>query len=89
MSLMDVVEVRPLRGYRLWLRFADGRAGEVDLATRIRFRGVFAELRERERFLEVRVDPDLGTIAWPNGADMDPDVLYAAVTGAPLPTDLA
>lgn len=35
-------------------------------------------------FARVRVDPELGTIAWPNGADLDPDVLYAEVTGQPL-----
>jgi hypothetical protein len=27
-------------------------------------------------FRTVRVDPELGTIVWPNGADIDPDVLY-------------
>src|SRR5438445_8733042 len=33
------------------------------------------------RFAEVRVDPDLGTICWPNGADLAPDMLYAKITG--------
>jgi len=29
-----------------------------------------------ELFRPVRVDEELGTIVWPNGADMDPDVLH-------------
>jgi len=31
------------------------------------------------------VDPDLGTICWPNGADLAPDMLYAKITGRSLP----
>ena len=36
-------------------------------------------------FDQVSVDANLGTVVWPNGADIDPDVLYARVTGEPLP----
>jgi len=36
-------------------------------------------LRDRSLFMAVRVDPECGTIVWPNGADMDPDVLYDLV----------
>ena len=83
--LKDVVQVKPLGGYRLFLRFEDGREGEVDIAQLIEFRGVFAPLREKSVFNQVRVDADLGTIVWPGGGDLDPDVLYAQVTGEPLP----
>ncbi|MEW5867932.1 MAG: hypothetical protein AB1894_01545 [Chloroflexota bacterium] len=30
--------------------------------------------------------PELGTICWPNGADLDADVLYAIVAGEPAPS---
>lgn len=83
--LKDIVEVEPRNGYRLFLRFEDGVSGEVDLAELIRFEGVFAPLKERARFVEVRVHPELGTIYWPNGADLDPDVLYARITGIRIP----
>ena len=83
--LKDIVEVRPAEGYRLFLRFEDGVEGIVDVATMVRFNGVFAPLRNREEFLKVAVNSEIGTICWPNGADLDPDVLYACVTGEAIP----
>jgi hypothetical protein len=87
--LKDVVEVRVLGGYRVRLRFEDGVQGELDLGKMIRFQGVFAGIADEREFAKVRVDPELGTIVWPNGADLDPDVLYAAVTGKPIRTPKA
>ena len=84
----DVVAVTPLDGYRLRLHFEDGAVGEVDVAKLIQFQGVFAALRGKAVFDQVRVDPELGTVVWPGGGDLDPDVLYARATGEPLP-DLA
>jgi hypothetical protein len=43
---------------------------------------VFAPLADTRRFAEVRVNPDTGTIEWPNGADIAPETLYEAI-GAP------
>jgi hypothetical protein len=83
--LSDIIEVRPAGGTRLFLRFDDGAAGELDLATIIRFEGVFAALRDPAVFAKVRVDPEIGTVVWPNGADLCPDVLHARLTGQPLP----
>lgn len=82
--LKDIVKVEPLDGYRLKLRFEDGVAGIVDVEKLVALTGVFARLRERSEFLAVRVDPELGTICWPCGADLDPDVLYATVTGTTI-----
>lgn len=79
--LVDIVHVEARGPYRLHLRFADGVAGDVDLERLIRFDGVFAAIRSPDVFAAVRVDPELGTIVWPNGADLDPAVLYAAVRG--------
>ncbi|MFQ5794355.1 MAG: DUF2442 domain-containing protein [Candidatus Bipolaricaulia bacterium] len=83
--LKDIVEVRPLEGYRLFLRFEDDVQGEIDLAEVIKFEGVFAPLKERAIFEQVQIHSELGTICWPNGADLDPDVLYARITGKSLP----
>jgi hypothetical protein len=83
----DIVEVRALDEYRLFLRFEDGVSGEIDFAEQVPFDGVFAPLREPKVFEQVRVDSELGTIVWPNGADLDPDVLYACVTGRRVPAE--
>ena len=86
--LKNIVEATPLEGHKVRLRFEDGVVGELDLSAIIRFEGVFAPLKDLNRFRELRAHPDLGTIYyyWPNGADLDPAVLYARVTGTPIPT---
>ena len=82
--MIDVVEARPRGGYRVHLRFEDGVEGEIDLAELIRFEGVFAPLRDPARFAELRIHPELGTLCWLGGADLDPDVLYARISGKPI-----
>ena len=82
----DVVNVEPRGGYRTWLQFQDGGEGEVDLEPLLSFQGVFAPLRDPVYFAQVRVNPDLGTICWPNRTDWDPLVLYSLVTGRPIET---
>jgi hypothetical protein len=77
-----VTDVRVLDGYRVELSFADGVRGVVDLASRIVGRGgVFAPLENPDFFRQVAVDTELGTIVWPNGADICPDLLYAWTNG--------
>lgn len=85
MFLIDVVDVRPLDGHQLELTFKDGLKAVVDLDRVIRsFDGVFALLKDPEYFRLVRVDPEIGTIVWPNGADLCPDVLYSYASGKPI-----
>ena len=84
--LQDIVEAVPLEDYRLKLRFEDGTTGVVDVSRWVSFTGVFAPLRDPAQFAAVQVNPELGTVCWPCGADLDPDVLYALVTEAPIPS---
>ncbi len=58
-------------------------------ADRANFKGVFAPLGDPAYFARVRVNPELGTITWPNGADWDPLVLYSLVTGRTIESLLA
>ena len=62
LMLKDITAVQPLDGYRLKLHFEDGLSGIVDLTDLIPFEGVFAPLRDRDYFVQVRVNPEIGTI---------------------------
>lgn len=85
MFLIDVVDVRALDGDRLELTFKDGLTATVDLDHVIRsYEEVFAPLKAPKYFRLVRVDPEIGTIVWPNGADLCPDVLYSYASGKPI-----
>jgi hypothetical protein len=72
----EIVEARASGGHRLLLTFRSGECREVDLASFVTFDGVLEPLRVPQYFSTVRVDPDLGTVVWPNGVDFCPDVLY-------------
>ena len=73
----DVVDVQHMGGHRLRLTFADGQCLEEDVATMVPWEGVFEPLRDPAYFSRVAVNSDLGTVVWPNGADLCPDVLRA------------
>ena len=66
-------------GYRIWLRYSDGAAGEVDLS-HLAGRGVFAAWNDRTCFEAVRVTAD-GGIAWGEDIELCPDTLYIRLTG--------
>ena len=74
----EIRAVEHLGGHRLRLTFADGLTGEVDLSER--FAGpvgpVFEPLLDVDYFGKVAVDDELGTVVWPNGADLAPEVLH-------------
>ncbi len=79
-SDIEVVRsIRVVRPYLLEVTFTDGTSGCVDVEPCLHGE-VFAPLRDPARFAEAVVDPDAGTVVWPNGADLSPEFLYEAVT---------
>lgn len=73
-----VIEAKLAGHGRLWLRFADGAAGELDVIDRLRG-PVFEIARTEAGFAQVSIDPEGHTVCWPGGADLAPDVLHRAV----------
>jgi hypothetical protein len=76
----DVTDAKSLGGTVLELSFADGAVRRVDIAALARPEGVFAALRTPGFVASARVNPDTGTIEWPSGADLSPEMLYQAGT---------
>ena len=86
--MVAVTQVDVLEAYRLRLRFDDGSERVVDLTDTLW--GPMAEpLRDPDYFRRVRVDPELRTIVWPNGFDLDPDVLHGDYEPALSPGSIA
>ena len=74
--MIRINSVQVLDGFRVRLGFSDGSSGDVDLGPHLRGPVFEPLIKDRSLFAAVRVDPECETIVWPNGADMDPDVLY-------------
>jgi hypothetical protein len=73
--ILHVKEAKYLHDYVIWLRFNDGAEGTVDLKDEL-YGEVFEPLKDMKKFKSFKVDPDLETIAWENGADLAPEFLY-------------
>ena len=76
----EIIEVKPLSNYRVWIKFSDGVEGTVNLSELVG-EGVFKAWEDIEFFNSVYVDPESHTIAWEGGIDLCPDNLYAKVLG--------
>lgn len=68
--------------YRIRVRFADGREGEIDLAEEL-WGEVFEPLRDVSVFRRFRLDRELSTIAWETGADLAPEYIYQKAAAQP------
>ena len=85
--LVRIKAVEPLQSYVVRLTFTDGAIKDVDLQPLLRGPVFEPICRDRNEFLRVFVDPESETIAWPNGADLDPDVLYKGLKPAWMEDD--
>lgn len=73
--LYDVTGFEPVRRYTLRVSFNDGTQQVIDFEP-VLYGESFAPLRDTEFFNKVRLDPEIRTLVWPNGADFDPYVLH-------------
>jgi len=79
MSIPKILEARPLDGYRIWLKFNDGTAGEIDLS-HLAGKGVFELWNDYENFKNVSLENGRW-LSWSDEIDLDADALYLKLTG--------
>ena len=78
-TVIRPTDVEPRDGYRIWLRYTDGTAGEIDLSHLVG-RGVFKAWKNRAFFETVHITSP-GAIAWGEDIELCPDALYMQLTG--------
>jgi len=77
--MFEPVEVEARSDYRLWIRYADGAEGEVDLS-HLAGRGVFELWDDEQKWKDVRIAED-GAIQWTGEVELCPDATYLKLTG--------
>jgi hypothetical protein len=73
--LVHITDVEVIGDHELRLTFEDGVVGDVAFDDG-EWRGVLSPLRDPAFFAQVRVDEQLGTVAWPRDLDLAPEPLY-------------
>lgn len=77
--MIRVTEIEVRDGYRIWLSYSDGTAGEINLSHLVGH-GVFKAWNDRKCFEMVRITSH-GAIAWGDDIELCPDALYMRLTG--------
>lgn len=73
-TLARVVEVKHLGHRQLRLILSGGLVRELDFEGVLT--GILSTLDDDDAFAAVSVDSAAGTVCWPGGIDLDPDVLH-------------
>ncbi len=72
---LHVIDAKYLDEYKIEVSFSNGRHGIADLSDALRG-GVFEPLKDKSFFASFKLDQELETIVWENGADLAPEYIY-------------
>ena len=73
---LHIVSTEYIGEYKVQVSFNNGQSGAADLSCVPLKGGVFSQLKEKSIFAKLKVDKELSTIVWPNGADLAPEYIY-------------
>lgn len=71
--IKHVIEAKYIKDYLVWIKFNDGKSGNVDLKNKI-WGEIFEPLKDINYFKKFAIKND--TLSWENGADIAPESLY-------------
>ena len=77
--MLQVIRVKYIKDYTIWVSLNDGSKGNVDLSDFIK-----DDLQDKSIFAKLRLDPALATVTWPNGASFTPEFLKTHIARANL-----
>lgn len=72
---IHILKAKYIKDYKVEVVFNDGRRGVADLEDALRG-PVFMPLKDKAVFSKLKIDEELQTISWPNGADIAPEYVY-------------
>jgi Protein of unknown function (DUF2442) len=73
--LHRVTSFEQIASHALIVEFADGSRQAIDF-TPVLAGELYGPLQDPELFVQVRLDSEVHTLVWPNGADFDPATLH-------------
>lgn len=74
-AIYQIQAIEILEGYQLRLRFSDSSEQVVNFES-VLAGDLYGPLRDLTLFKQVKIDPEVHTLVWPNGADFDPATLH-------------
>jgi hypothetical protein len=74
-TIHKITDFQIIGPFILLVRFKDATEQTIDFSP-VLFGKLFGPLRDIALFNQVRIDPEVHTLVWPNGADFDPEMLY-------------
>lgn len=74
-EIYRVVSFEELAPFTLRVVFDDDTSQVIDFRPVLKG-DLYGELQDPSLFDQVRIDPEIHTLVWPNGADFDPAVLH-------------
>ncbi len=72
--ILHVIQAKYKKDYQIWLKFNDGSEGIVDLKDEL-YGEIFEPLKDSKLFKKFKIDKELETVVWQNGADFAPEFL--------------